>query len=172
MREQITLATDHGVDGFCFYYYYFQGKKLLYKPIENYINSDIKAPFFFLWANENWSKRWDGGDREVIVAQKHSREDDLAFIRELAPLFADERYVKINRKPLLLVYKSQLFPDVRKTTEIWRDEIQRLGFPGLYLVMVDDWTQDVYHPREFGFDAAYRDSLEQYPLRGRKRPDA
>lgn len=155
MREQINLATAHGITGFCFYYYNFQGKKLLYKPIENYINSDIKAPFFFLWANENWSKRWDGGDREVIVAQQHSREDDLAFIRELAPLFADERYVKIKGKPLLLVYKSHLFPNVRATTEVWRAEIVKHGFPDLYLVMVDDWTQDLYHPREYGFDAAY-----------------
>jgi ADP-heptose:LPS heptosyltransferase len=155
MREQVRLATEHGITGFCFYYYNFQGKKLLYKPIENYINSDIQAPFFFLWANENWSKRWDGGDREVIVAQQHSREDDLAFMRELAPLFADDRYVKINGKPLLLVYKTHLFPNVRATTEIWRDEIVKHGFPDLYLVMVDDWTQDLYHPREYGFDAAY-----------------
>jgi hypothetical protein len=155
MREQIRLATEHGVDGFCFYYYNFQGKKLLYKPIENYLNSDIATPFFFLWANENWSKRWDGGDREVIVAQKHSREDDLAFIRELVPVFSDDRYVKIEGKPLLLVYKTHLFPNILSTTDIWREEIVKYGFRGLYLVMVDDWTQDLYHPREYGFDAAY-----------------
>jgi ADP-heptose:LPS heptosyltransferase len=155
MREQIQLATDHGISGFCFYYYYFHGKKLLYKPIDNYIKSDIKAPFFFLWANENWSKRWDGGDREIIIEQQHSREDDLVFIRELVPLFLDERYVKIDGKPLLLIYKTHLFPDIRSTTEIWRDEISKHGFPDLYLVMVDDWTANPLHPRELGFDAAY-----------------
>lgn len=155
MREQVQLAQEHGISGFCFYYYYFHGKKLLYKPIENYIRSDLKMPFFFLWANENWSKRWDGGDNEVIIAQQHSKEDDLAFIRELLPLFEDERYTKVNGKPILCVYKAHLFPDILSTTEIWRDEVAKHGFPGVYLVMVDDWTSDPIQPRWYGFDATY-----------------
>jgi ADP-heptose:LPS heptosyltransferase len=155
MRAQLELALEHGITGFCFYYYYFHGKKLLYKPIENYINSDMKAPFFFLWANENWSKRWDGGDNELIIEQQHSPEDDLAFLRELIPVFTDERYQKIHGKPLLLIYKTHLFPDIRKTTDLWRDEIVKHGFPGIYLVMVDDWSEDIGHPRQHGFDATY-----------------
>ncbi len=155
MRDQVRLASEHGITGFCFYYYYFGGKRGLYKPIENFIGSDIDFPFFFLWANENWSRRWDGGDDEVIVAQRHSPEDDLAFIRGLTETFADRRYVKINGKPLLLVYKIHLFPDIRRTVECWRNEIEKLGFPGIYLVMVDDWTSDPCRPREFGFDASY-----------------
>lgn len=155
MREQVDLALEHGISGFCFYYYYFHGKKLLYKPIENYIRSDLKMPFFFLWANENWSKRWDGGDNEVIIAQQHSKEDDVAFIRELLPLFEDERYTKVNGKPILCIYKAHLFPDILSTTEIWRDEVAKAGFPGVYLVMVDDWTSDPPQPRQLGFDASY-----------------
>jgi ADP-heptose:LPS heptosyltransferase len=155
IREQVRLATEHGITGFCFYYYYFHGKRLLYKPIENYIKSDIKAPFFFLWANENWSRRWDGGDNEVIIAQQHSREDDLAFIRDLVEVFSDDRYVKIDGKPILMVYKTHLFPNILETTELWRSEIVKHGFPDLYLVMVDDWTSDPPHPRELGFDASY-----------------
>lgn len=155
MREQTRLANEHGIAGFCFYYYYFHGKRLLYKPIDNYIKSDIKAPFLFLWANENWTRRWDGGDNEVIISQNHSPEDDLIFIRDLLPVFSDERYVKIEGKPVLAIYKSQLFPDIRQSTELWRDEIAKYGFPGLYLVMVDDWSGDPIHPRELGFDASY-----------------
>jgi ADP-heptose:LPS heptosyltransferase len=155
LRAQLSLAQEHGIDGFCFYYYYFQGKRLLYKPLDNYIYSNMKAPFFVLWANENWSKRWDGGDQEVIVAQQHSREDDLAFIRETAQLFRDDRYVKIKGKPILMIYKAHLFPDIKATVEVWREEIVRLGFPGLYLVMVDDWIPNLVHPRDLGFDAAY-----------------
>ena len=155
MKAQIDLALKHGISGFCFYYYYFQGKKLLYKPIENYIKSDIKAPFFFLWANENWSKRWDGGDKEVIIAQNHSPEDDILFIQELITTFQDERYEKVDGKPILMVYKSHLFPDINTSTDIWREEAKRHGFPGLYLVMVDDWSQEPTHPRALGFDAAY-----------------
>lgn len=155
MREQVRLANDHGITGFCFYYYYFQGKKLLYKPIDNYLRSDIKAPFLFLWANENWSRRWDGGDNEVIVSQMHSPEDDLLFIRELLPIFRDDRYVKIEGKPVLAVYKTHLFPNILQSAELWRDEAVKHGFPGLYLVMADDWKVDSPHPRELGFDASY-----------------
>lgn len=155
LREQVRLANAHGITGFCFYFYYFQGKKLLYRPIENYIKSDIKAPFFFLWANENWSRRWDGGDNEVIVSQKHSPEDNLAFIRELIPIFSDERYVKVCGKPVLAVYKTHLFANIRRATELWRDEIVKHGFPGLYLVMADDWSSNPTHPRDLGFDASY-----------------
>ncbi|WP_321900026.1 glycoside hydrolase family 99-like domain-containing protein [Paraburkholderia heleia] len=155
VRQQVELAKEYGISGLCFYYYYFHGKKLLYKPIENYINSDLKMPFFFLWANENWSKRWDGGDNEVIIAQQHSKEDDLAFIRELMPLFEDDRYTKVNGKPVLCIYKAHLFPDILSTTEIWRDEMARRGFPGIYLVMVDDWTPEPPQPRQLGFDASY-----------------
>jgi hypothetical protein len=112
-------------------------------------------PFFFLWANENWSKRWDGGDNEVIIAQQHSKEDDVAFIRELMPVFEDDRYTKVNGKPVLCIYKAHLFPDILSTTEIWRDEVARRGFPGIYLVMVDDWTPEPLQPRQLGFDASY-----------------
>jgi hypothetical protein len=156
LEAQVALAQEHGIDGFCFYYYYFQGKKLLFTPLHNYIKSSMKAPFFLLWANENWSKRWDGGDQEIIIAQHHSKEDDIAFITEMVSFFRDERYVKINGKPLLMIYKSFLFPDIRATCEIWRTEVEKLGFPGLYLVMVDDWAgQAQSQPRDHGFDAAY-----------------
>jgi hypothetical protein len=155
LRQQLSLARQYGISGFCFYYYYFQGRKLLYQPIENYITSDLDAPFFLLWANENWSKRWDGGDREIIIEQKHSKTDDLAFIRELLLIFQDERYVKIAGKPLLLIYKPHLFPDILSTTEIWREEVEQYGFPGLYLVMADDWFSHQFHPRQYGFDASY-----------------
>jgi len=154
--RQVELAKAHGVSGFCFYYYYFKGKKLLYDPIKTFLESDHDFPFMFLWANENWSKRWDGGDKEVIIAQEYSREDDLVFLRELAPVFADPRYAKVDGKPILMVYRAQLFEDPKATVETWRQEIEALGFPGLYLVMVDDWGGGVDNPRgDFGFDASY-----------------
>jgi ADP-heptose:LPS heptosyltransferase len=154
MREQIKLANDHGIAGFCFYFYYFNRKKPLYKPIDNYIKSDIKAPFFFLWANENWTRRWDGGDNEIIISQNHSPADDLAFIRELLPVFADDRYVKVAGKPILAIDNTRLFPNILQSTDIWRDEVAKHGFPGLYLVMVDDWA-DSRQPKALGFDATY-----------------
>ncbi|HUC17010.1 MAG TPA: glycoside hydrolase family 99-like domain-containing protein [Acetobacteraceae bacterium] len=155
MRAQVQLARTHGITGFCFYHYYFKGKRLLYRPIENFIASDIDMPFCFLWANENWSKRWDGGDQEVIITQLHSREDDLVFLRGLYPIFDDRRYVRVDGRPLLLIYKQHLFPDIAETTERWRREAERAGYPGIYLVMVDDWLPHATNPRALGFDAAY-----------------
>ncbi|HVY14943.1 MAG TPA: glycoside hydrolase family 99-like domain-containing protein [Rhodopila sp.] len=155
LHQQISLAQQHGIDGFCFYYYYFQGRKLLYRPIENFVKSGIDAPFLCLWANENWTRRWDGGDREVIVAQQHSYEDDLLALRELVPLFQDRRYVTIRGRPVMMVYKPHLFPDIRRTVDTWRTEIGRHGFTDLFLVTVDDWPESPYRPGDIGFDASY-----------------
>jgi ADP-heptose:LPS heptosyltransferase len=127
LREQVRLANEHGIAGFCFYYYLAQAK-----PIENYIESDIKAPFF-LCANEI--------DDEVI--------------QELVSIFTDNRYVKVNGKPVLVIDKTHQFPNMKMSTERWRQEAVKNGFPGLYLVTVDDDTSDPFHPRELGFDASY-----------------
>jgi ADP-heptose:LPS heptosyltransferase len=155
LDRQIHLAQEHGISGFCFYYYSFNGRKPLYKPIENFLKSHIDAPFMCVWANENWTKRWDGGDREVIIAQHHSDVDDLLVLRELIRLFSDPRYVKIKGRPVFMVYKPHLFPDIRRSVDLWREEIVRQGFSDIYLVMVDDWKLDPHHPREIGFDASY-----------------
>ena len=155
MRQQIDLAVAHGLTGFCFYYYYFVGKRLLYKPIQNYIESDINFPFCLLWANENWSKQWDGGDKEVIIRQAHSEKDDQIFLRQLLTVFQDKRYIKVNGCPILIIYKPHLFNDIKASTETWRTEAEKGGFPGLYLIMADDWFRHLYHPRELGFDASY-----------------
>jgi ADP-heptose:LPS heptosyltransferase len=155
LHRQIDLAQEHGISGFCFYYYHFQGRKLLYKPLANFLSSSIKAPFLCLWANENWTKRWDGGDSQVIISQTHSDEDDRLIIHNMLELFSDNRYLKIDGKPVFMVYKPQLFPEIRRTVDLWRKQIVQYGFRGIYLVMVDDWMPDAVHPRSLGFDAAY-----------------
>jgi len=155
LQKQIELARSHGIDGFCFYYYYFAGKKILYDPIEEFLKSDSDMPFLFMWANENWSKRWDGGDKEVIIAQEHSDFDDMVFINGLFDIFRDPRYVKIDGKPVLMIYKTHLFPNILNTTERWREAALKNGFPGLYLIKADGWIEGEEHPRFYGFDASY-----------------
>ena len=152
MRQQVDLARSHGIFGFCFYYYWFAGRRILELPLNQFVESDIDFPFCYCWANENWTKTWDGQEKDVLLAQNHSDEDDLAFIHNLIPTFKDSRYIKVDGKPMLLVYRVDLFPNMKKTAAIWRDVARAEGFPDLHLCAVQFYGID--SPDEYGFDAA------------------
>src|SRR5262245_20386313 len=92
MRRQVELASAHGIHAFCFYYYWFSGRRLLERPLEQFVASGIDFPFCICWANENWTRKWDGYDDDVLVAQRYLPDDDLAFIRDVEPLLRDPRY--------------------------------------------------------------------------------
>lgn len=155
MYRQIELAKNYGIYGFCFHYYWFSGKRLMEKPIFNYLNNkELDLPFCLCFANENWSKNWDGGDKEVLIEQKFLEDDPKQFAQDIMPFFADERYIKINNKPILVVYKPQLFEK-----EILKNFVYELnkkakenGLDGVYLIMAK--TQDIEtNPEEFFMDA-------------------
>jgi lipopolysaccharide biosynthesis protein len=153
MLRQIDLARLYGVEGFCFYFYWFGGKRLLEAPVENFLKTeDSDFPFCLCWANENWSRRWDGLDSDILIAQKHSPEDDLAFIRYIARYMADPRYIRIKGRPLLLVYRPNLLPSARKTAERWRKWCHDNGFGEIYLAYTQSF--EAVDPARYGFDAA------------------
>ena len=110
-------------------------------------------PFLICWANENWTRRWDGKDREILLAQSHSVEDDRNHLRSLAPAFADSRYFRLNGRPVFLVYRTDLLPNARETADTWRDEAHRLGLGDITLGRVENFGGDV-DPRDIGFDFA------------------
>tara|TARA_R110001583_G_scaffold195420_1_gene373005 strand:- start:13299 stop:17933 length:4635 start_codon:yes stop_codon:yes gene_type:complete len=153
MRRQIELARTHGIAGFCFYYYWFNGRTLLEAPLRQFLaDSTLEMPFCLCWANENWTRRWDGQEQEVLIAQSHSPRDDIAFLRHIQPYLADPRYIRVDGKPMLLVYRASLLDDAKATAMRWRKEAKALGIGDLYLVAVCSF--DIDDPRPFGFDAA------------------
>ena len=106
-----------------------------------------------MWANENWTRRWDGHDNEVLMAQMYSVEDDRAHLRHLAPALRDDRYIRIDGKPLLLVYRVSLLPDPARTAEVWREEAHAAGVGELYLAAVAAMETPI-DPSAIGFDAS------------------
>jgi lipopolysaccharide biosynthesis protein len=152
MKQQVAMANDYGIHGFCFHHYWFGGKRLLEMPVQQLLkNPEINIHFCLCWANENWSRRWDGSESDVLMAQNHSPEDDIAFIDDLIPSFQDPRYIRVDGKPVLIVYRATLFPDMAATAKRWRARVREFGIDDLYLVAAKSF--DVGNPLEFGFDA-------------------
>lgn len=157
---QATLARQYGIYGFCYYYYWFSGRKVLDKPLNDILSSGKPDfPFCICWANENWTRTWDGLEKNVLLAQNHCADDDLRFIQDVLPILKDQRYIQIDGKPLLIVYRVDLFPDAKKTVETWRTECLKAGLPGIHLCAVQFYG--VEDPTTYGFDS----SLEFPPHR-------
>ena len=153
-EAQAELAREYGIHGFCYYHYWFNGHRLLERPVDEIISSGRPDfPFCLCWANENWTRRWDGREKEVLIRQVYSSSDDEQHIRHLIPIFTDPRYIKVDGKPMFLVYRSNSLPDPLSTTGIWRREAERAGLPGLFLVRVESLPELAGDPRPIGFDA-------------------
>lgn len=136
IERQVELAKAYGIYGFCFYYYWFSGKKLLEKPLEYLLHSNIDFHYHLCWATENWSKKWDGGEQELIVEQHLEDGDANIFFNDLIPYIRDPRYEKVDGKPVLIVYRSDIFDKKRLTTFLSRlNELSiNNGFKGLYIL--------------------------------------
>ena len=152
-HRQIELAKNYGVDGFCFHFYWFNGKRVLEKPLEDFV-ADKTHDFSFCinWANENWTRRWDGLESDILLEQKYCDEDDIEFIKNISVLFQDPRYIRIDEKPLLMIYRVSLFPDIQATVERWRTYCRENGIGEIYLVLTHSFEHT--NPKEIGFDAA------------------
>lgn len=128
MRKQIELAKQHGLYGFCFYYYWFSGKRLMEKPVDLLLeHPEVDFPFCLCWANENWTRAWDGQTRNVLIAQDYSDEDDIRFMDDMKKYIDDSRYIRINGKPLVIVYNPGQIPNCGKSFNKWRERAKENG---------------------------------------------
>lgn len=153
MHEQARLAREYGIGAFCFYFYWFGGKTLLETPLRNWLaDSTIDLPFCLCWANEKWSRRWDGRGDDILMDQQHSSEDDLAFISYVADYLRDPRYLRVEGKPILLLYRPGLLPHAAATAQRWREWCLDNGVGEIHLAYVQSF--DNSNPAVFGFDAA------------------
>jgi lipopolysaccharide biosynthesis protein len=152
--DQAEMAKEYGIHGFCFYHYWFNGKKLLEKPLEQMLElGKPDFPFMLCWANENWTRRWDGGNGEILREQNYSLRDDKEHFEYFLPFFKDKRYIKVDGKPVLLIYRSELFPDINETALLWRKMALDSDLSGLYLVLVESFIKNK-NPLESGIDAS------------------
>ncbi len=154
-QAQADLAREYGIHGFCYYHYWFNGKRLLGRPLDEVLaNGQPDFPFCLCWANENWTRAWDGQAAQLLIGQDYAEEDSRRHIRWLAGVFRDPRYIRVDGKPLFLVYQVAKIPDAQRMTGIWREEAQRLGLGELYLCKVESFQDPGMAPASMGFDAA------------------
>lgn len=153
-RAQADMARAYGIGAFCYYHYWFGGKRLLERPFNDVLTSgEPDFPFCLCWANQTWTGIWHGAPDRILVEQTYPGLDDhRAHFDALLPAFTDPRYVTIDGKPLFLIYRPMQVPDIRQVTSFWRELAVKAGLPGLHLVGVNE--NPAWRPADYGFDAS------------------
>lgn len=176
MVKQASLAKKYGIYGFCYYHYWFKnGKKLLEKPVEAMLkNKAVDMPFCLCWANENWSKRWDGGNNELIVEQDYGEKTEWKkHLEYLIGFFSDERYITIKGAPLFIIYKPELMPNCEAWVKFLHEEIKKYGFSDIVVAVqypkyyLNGYPRDVFD-YYIDFEPAYTRIEEEIANRSNK----
>lgn len=151
-HDQIQTAKQYGIDGFCYHYYWFSGTRILHHPLDDMLaDPDSDMPFCLCWANENWTRRWDAAEKEILIKQHHLPDDDLNFIRSLIPFFSDPRYIRLNGAPFFIVYRPQNLPHPRQTSRIWREYCKSIGIEKIHICAALTHGNEDY--AQFDFDS-------------------
>lgn len=161
---QAALAQRHGLHGFCYYHYWFKGQQLLEKPVELLLRrGQPDIPFCLAWANESWTRAWDGGDREVLMQQDYGeRADWEQHFDYLLQAFRDPRYIRVRGKPMFLIYRSASIEVCEPMLAMWQALAQRAGLPGLHVVsMLTGFDAD----RRPGLFGAFAEFEPMYTIR-------
>jgi len=162
MKWQSKIAQEHGIYGFCYYHYWFNGKLLLEKPLENMLkDKDVTIPFCFSWANEPWARTWDGQNSNILMAQEYGSEKEWKdFIEYLIPFFKDERYIKVDNKPIIFIYRPASFPNFEVYKKIWKEFCKKNELDEPFIV--GTLTRGAMDPRQYSMDAAVERVLHDW----------
>lgn len=152
--EQVEIAKNYGIYGFCYHLYWFSGHRLLETPLDIFLkNDDIDFKFSICWANENWTRRWDGNEDDILIAQTHDFDIDKSFIVDMRKYLIDRRYIKINGKKPIVIYRPSIIPNIKELVEYWSEYCESDPLIGeVCFVMAKSFEQE--DPKEFGFDLA------------------
>lgn len=127
IEQQIALAQRYGIYGFCIYHYWFGGKKILHKPLEIFSQIETDFKFCLCWANESWSRRWDGSENELLIKQDHNFDTDKKYIEEIFPYLKKRNYIEAEGKKLLIIYRPSLIKDLKKLIYSWKEYCKNRG---------------------------------------------
>lgn len=167
-HAQAELAKEYGVGGFCYYHYWLGGgRRMLERPVNEMLSSgEPDFPFCLCWANHSWNTAWQGTDTMLAEQTYPGRDDHAAHFDWLLQAFTDRRYLKVDGKPIFVIYKPDDIPEVRKVTDYWRERALKAGLPGLHLVGVSHRSQG-WDPRARGLDAS---TMQALPARNGRIP--
>lgn len=163
--QQASLAAAAGVEGFCYWHYWFHGRRLIERPFREVLESgEPDFPFCLAWANEPWTRTWLG-QGEVLMDQTYSAEDDLAHARWLVQAWADPRWLRVGQRPVFVIYAPSALPEPRRTVEILRAEAVRAGLPDPFLIGTNAKDRNL-DATALGFDATldFRPQLSDLPF--------
>ena len=153
---QAEMAKEYGIYGFCYYHYWFNGHLLMEKPLEDMLQSKTPDfPFMLCWANENWARNWDGGFSHILIEQKYALQDDREHMEYLcSKYFCDSRYIRVDNKPVFVIYKPHQFPQMAETIKVWRETAKKFNME-LYLMSSNYGNLSNKEILNFGFDAVF-----------------
>ena len=155
IEQQAKLAAEHGVDGFVIYHYYSNGKVLLGKPVELlHHHPEINIKYFFSWANHDWRRTWYGYNKEILQKQEYGTESQIReHFNYLLKFFKDDRYKKIEGKPVVSIYKPSYIPNMKEYYDIWNSMAKENGFDGIFFIQTIDQAEQTRQSEIF--DAAF-----------------
>ena len=161
-QAQAELARRYGIEGFCYYHYWFGGRRILERPVNAILESgEPDFPFCLCWANHSWNSAWQGTNEMLIEQTYPGWDDHAAHFDWLLRAFRDRRYLKVDGKPIFAVYRPDDIPNVTDVMAFWRDRAAQAGLPGLHLIGISN-RNERWDPRPRGLDASAMQALPRH----------